>query len=192
MLDGRDLRMEPLADRRKRLEDLVQGHPESRIHFSANLVGNGPAMFRAADAMGLEGVVSKRPESRYISGRTKAWLKVKTFTESVYDVVGVEENREGATMALLATRGTEPKLVGTAFVTLGGEERETFWSKVKKLGTPQSQLRAHQKRKALWLAQGLTARVRHLRGEETLRHATVRAVVDPDTPATPPRKPEAR
>jgi hypothetical protein len=45
-------------------------------------------------------------------------------------VIGLEESREGATMALLATRGTEPKLVGTAFVTLGGKERETFWSKV--------------------------------------------------------------
>src|SRR5689334_13373325 len=104
MVDGRDLRMEPLADRRKRLEDLMQGHPESRIHFSAGLIGNGPAMFRAADVMGLEGIVSKRPESRYISGRTKFWLKIKTFTESVYNVVvGVEESREGATMALLAT-----------------------------------------------------------------------------------------
>src|SRR6185436_14414709 len=106
------------------------------------------------------------------------WLKIKTFTESVYDVAGVEGSRDGATMALLATRGIEPKLVGTAFVTLGGKDRETFWSKVKKLSTPQSRLRAHQKRKALWLAQGLTARVRHLRGEEALRHATVRAVVD--------------
>jgi hypothetical protein len=52
--DGLDLRMEPLADRRRRLEDLVQGHPEGRIHFGADLVGNGPAMFRAADAMGPE------------------------------------------------------------------------------------------------------------------------------------------
>jgi ATP-dependent DNA ligase len=39
----------------------VQGQPDSRIHLSADLVGNGPAMFRAADAMGLEDIVSKRP-----------------------------------------------------------------------------------------------------------------------------------
>jgi hypothetical protein len=32
---------------------------------------------------------------------------------------------------------------------------QAFWQKVKKLGAPQSRLRAHWKRKALWLAQRL-------------------------------------
>jgi bifunctional non-homologous end joining protein LigD len=34
-------------------------------------------MFREACRMGLEGIVSKRIGSRYVSGRTRAWLKVK-------------------------------------------------------------------------------------------------------------------
>jgi ATP-dependent DNA ligase len=45
MLNGRDLRGLALTDRRRRLQDLVGNHPESRIHFSEELVGNGLAAF---------------------------------------------------------------------------------------------------------------------------------------------------
>jgi bifunctional non-homologous end joining protein LigD len=37
----------------------------------------GEAMFRHACQMGLEGIVSKRLASPYVSGRTRHWLKVK-------------------------------------------------------------------------------------------------------------------
>jgi ATP-dependent DNA ligase len=36
-----------------------------------------PVAFKRACAMGLEGMVSKRSDSRYISDRTKSWLKTK-------------------------------------------------------------------------------------------------------------------
>jgi ATP-dependent DNA ligase len=47
------------------------------IQLSEAIVGKGEAMFREACRMGLEGIVSKRIGSRYVSGRTRAWLKVK-------------------------------------------------------------------------------------------------------------------
>jgi ATP-dependent DNA ligase len=34
-------------------------------------------MFEHARRMGLKGIVSKRIGSRYVSGRTRAWLKTK-------------------------------------------------------------------------------------------------------------------
>jgi bifunctional non-homologous end joining protein LigD len=37
----------------------------------------GPELFRAACRMGLEGLVSKRPDRPYQAGRSKHWLKVK-------------------------------------------------------------------------------------------------------------------
>jgi hypothetical protein len=46
--------------------------------LSEALAGDGAAIFRHGCAMGLEGIVSKRIGSRYVSGRTRAWLKVKT------------------------------------------------------------------------------------------------------------------
>jgi ATP-dependent DNA ligase len=41
------------------------------------LTGNRAAIFRHACGLGLEGIVSKRIGSRYVSGRTRAWLKTK-------------------------------------------------------------------------------------------------------------------
>ena len=38
---------------------------------------DGEAMFRHACALGLEGIVSKRIDSRYKSGRCLSWVKVK-------------------------------------------------------------------------------------------------------------------
>jgi bifunctional non-homologous end joining protein LigD len=38
---------------------------------------HGPAAFLAACRMGLEGIVSKRADSRYKSGACRSWLKVK-------------------------------------------------------------------------------------------------------------------
>jgi hypothetical protein len=39
--------------------------------------GDGAVAFKHACEIGLEGIVSKRRDSRYISGRSKAWLKIK-------------------------------------------------------------------------------------------------------------------
>jgi ATP-dependent DNA ligase len=47
-----------------------------RLSFPA-ITGDGAAIFRHACWMDLEGIVSKRIGSRYVSGRTRAWLKTK-------------------------------------------------------------------------------------------------------------------
>ncbi len=39
--------------------------------------GDGEAIFRHACALGLEGIVSKRRDARYRSGRSLTWLKIK-------------------------------------------------------------------------------------------------------------------
>jgi bifunctional non-homologous end joining protein LigD len=74
-LDGRDLRRESLKVRRRLLERLVRSH---RVVFATRrLSGNGLKAWEEAVARGFEGVVAKNPESRYVPGRTLAWLKVK-------------------------------------------------------------------------------------------------------------------
>jgi hypothetical protein len=52
--------------------------PNPRSSTSEHLDGaDGEAMFRHACAMGLEGIVSKRVDSRYKSGRCLSWVKIK-------------------------------------------------------------------------------------------------------------------
>jgi bifunctional non-homologous end joining protein LigD len=47
------------------------------IQLSEAMTGDGAAIFRHVCYMVLEGIVSKRIGSRYVSGRTRAWLKTK-------------------------------------------------------------------------------------------------------------------
>ena len=177
MLNGRDLRAEPLSDRRRRLQDLVGAAPGSRIAFSGEHAGDGPKFFQAADAHGLEGIVSKRADSPYVSGRAKSWLKVKSFTVGDFAIVGVERSSTGIPVALLATLGRDPAYVGNAMVTLPSKERDQFWRSVETMGTPRARLVGLAKnKKATWIREGLVARVRHLRGEEKLRHATMQSL----------------
>ena len=132
-------------------------------------------MFKAADEAGLEGIVSKRADSRYASGRTKVWFKVKSFTVADYAVLGVEQSPTGIPVALLATLG-DRAYVGDAMITLTDKERAGFWAAVERLGTPKARLGGLTKRKALWIKAGLIARVRHLKGEDKLRHAMLQTL----------------
>jgi bifunctional non-homologous end joining protein LigD len=47
------------------------------IRFNEHIKGDGPTVFAHACKMGLEGVVSKRKDSAYRSGRSPDWLKMK-------------------------------------------------------------------------------------------------------------------
>jgi bifunctional non-homologous end joining protein LigD len=47
------------------------------IQLSEAITGDGAAIYRHACLMDLEGIVSKRVGSRYVSGRTRTWLKTK-------------------------------------------------------------------------------------------------------------------
>src|SRR3954471_25005478 len=78
--DGQDLRPEPLEERRKRLAKLLSRRNKAireGIQLSEAITGDGGRIFRHACGLGLEGIVSKRIGSRYVSGRTRAWLKTK-------------------------------------------------------------------------------------------------------------------
>ena len=78
--DGQDMRPEPLEERRKRLAKLLSRSNKAMrdgIQLSEALTGDGDRIFRHACGLGLEGIVSKRIGSRYVSGRTRAWLKTK-------------------------------------------------------------------------------------------------------------------
>jgi bifunctional non-homologous end joining protein LigD len=54
----------------------------SGIQLSEAFTGDGAATFRHACRMNLEGIASKPIGSRYVSGRTRAWLKRRTGISS--------------------------------------------------------------------------------------------------------------
>ena len=76
MLEGRDLREMPWRERRAELQRIFR-RSRAGLMMSKAVVGRGPAVYQAACRMGLEGIVSKRINAPYRSGKVKTWLKVK-------------------------------------------------------------------------------------------------------------------
>jgi bifunctional non-homologous end joining protein LigD len=83
-LNGDDLRREPLGRRKATLE-LIVTKAAAGIRFNEHMDGDGETVFRHACKLGLEGIVSKRKDSPYRSGRSPDWLKMKNA-----DVTGSE------------------------------------------------------------------------------------------------------
>jgi bifunctional non-homologous end joining protein LigD len=71
------MREVPLEDRKRRLERIIRKSSDG-IVFNEHLDSDGAAVFKHACKLGLEGIVSKRRDMRYRSGRSKSWLKIKT------------------------------------------------------------------------------------------------------------------
>ena len=75
-LNGDDLRRDPLAVRKATLASIV-AKASPGIRFNEHIEGDGPTVFAHACKMGLEGIVSKRKDSPYRSGRSPDWRKMK-------------------------------------------------------------------------------------------------------------------
>jgi bifunctional non-homologous end joining protein LigD len=177
--DGRDMRSLPLVDRRAALQELLSPcAADCRIRFSEGIEGDGKAVFEAADAMGLEGIVSKRATSRYRSGPTRNWQKTKALAREEFVVVGTEPGDKGPPFALLA-RETEEGLqyAGSAFVTLGGDERETFWSEVERLRARRPSVSMPRRPRTTWIEPHLRVNAAYLKGSDKLRHARLTGLV---------------
>lgn len=110
-LDGRDLTARPLEERRARLEELLAGGawqvPPS--------YDDGEMLWEATAQQGLEGIVSKRRDSRYRPGeRSRHWLKRAHRHRRSY-VVGGWRPQEGTSDRLAALLVGEPTPDGLAY-----------------------------------------------------------------------------
>ena len=75
-LDGRDLRNERIESRRELLERLLEGHG-APISLSRAVQGKLADLLKAAKSAGLEGLIAKKKGSRYVAGRSGAWVKLR-------------------------------------------------------------------------------------------------------------------
>ena len=87
-LEGADLRKQPLFERRRQLEKLLKKAPED-IRFSAELRGNKAQLLAVARQSDLEGLIAKKPDSVYESGRRSgAWIKFKIIKSQEFVIGG--------------------------------------------------------------------------------------------------------
>jgi len=75
-LEGDDLRHHPLTVRKTTLASLI-ARAAKGLRLNEHIEAEGPDVFNQACKLGLEGIVSKRKDSRYRSGRSPDWIKSK-------------------------------------------------------------------------------------------------------------------
>jgi bifunctional non-homologous end joining protein LigD len=124
-LDGYDLRKASLRDRKAALAQVLAG-PKSVVRYSEHVEGQGDAFFRHACSLSLEGIVTKRAEAPYRSGRGKDWLKVKCIKRQEFVIVGYtdpEGARTGFGALLLAVHDEAGELVFAGKVGTGFNEQ---------------------------------------------------------------------
>jgi bifunctional non-homologous end joining protein LigD len=83
--DGYDLRQAPLMGRKQLLKNLL--HASDRFRFSDHQLEHGKELFELAKQNELEGILAKRADSPYVSGRSTNWIKLKV-TKTLDAVVG--------------------------------------------------------------------------------------------------------
>ncbi|MGH6887036.1 MAG: non-homologous end-joining DNA ligase, partial [Geminicoccales bacterium] len=120
---GVDLRDAPYRDRRRYLAQCLLPSPLVQLVHAQE---DGVALAAAALASGFEGVIGKRKDSRYESGRRSgAWLKVKPVKSADF-VVGGYTRGQGSRAplgALLVGSWDDGKLVYASHVGSGFDDR---------------------------------------------------------------------
>lgn len=79
-LEGQDLRELPLTERKRRMQASIEAAGaklKGRIRYVDHFETGGDAVLQSACRMNLEGIVSKRVDAPYRSGRSDSWLKSK-------------------------------------------------------------------------------------------------------------------
>ncbi len=119
-LDGQSTRPLPYAERRALLEELALDGTAWRT--PASVVAERTDDFLArVEELGLEGVVAKRLNSTYLSGRRcTSWVKHKLRRQERFAVTGVRRTRDGFTQAVFVARHrSDGSLMSAGSIELG-------------------------------------------------------------------------
>ncbi len=126
-LDGYDLTGAKFVDRKRVLQDLLAELPAHGIvKFSEHFEQDGAVMLKHACQMKLEGIVSKKADAPYRSGRVGNWIKVKCSSNQEFVVIGYEPSDKNARMirSLLLGYYEDGELRYAGRVGTGWGERE--------------------------------------------------------------------
>jgi bifunctional non-homologous end joining protein LigD len=95
-LDSRDLRPLPLIERKTILEKVLANLlVRSPVQFSADVTGRGAKFFALACKRHLEGIISKRANAPYRSGRSSDWQKIKCTYRQEFVIGGYRRETTG-------------------------------------------------------------------------------------------------
>jgi bifunctional non-homologous end joining protein LigD len=164
-LDGKDLRQQPLTERKAALEGILPDD-SGVLRFSDHIEGKGDDVIGKACGMGLEGIISKKASARYVSGRGRGWIKSKCVGRDEFVIGGYRKSdKKGRPFAsLLLGEFEDGKLlyrgrVGTGFNEALMDELSNAMSKLERRTTPFETIPSEAKRGAVWLTPKLVAEI---------------------------------
>ena len=137
---GEDLRARPLTERKQRLQRLLsKAGDDARLRFVEHFEDGGEAVLRSACRLSLEGIVSKRGDGPYVSGRTNTWVKSKCRAGHEV-VIGGYSTTAGKFRSLLVGvhRGDGFVYVGRVGTGFAAAKTRTLLPKLKALKAPKS------------------------------------------------------
>ncbi len=163
-VDGKDLRDLPLTERKKILDQTIgkDSFLEKTIHTP-----KGRLLWEAVTKRRLEGVIAKRVDGRYESGkRTGSWVKIKSFQSVDCVIVGYSSDKRPVSALGLALYYDDGRLkfigkVGTGFTDDETKRLRKLLDKLKEKsatveGVPSTYRSLH------WVRPELVCEVRYL------------------------------
>jgi bifunctional non-homologous end joining protein LigD len=123
--DGEDLRALPLRERKERLKRLLEARKGKAklIRYVDHFEEDGETLLQSAKQLSLEGIISKKLDARYHSGRTESWTKAKVRAGHEV-VIGGWKTTSGKFRSLMAGvyRGKHLAFVGIVGTGFGADK----------------------------------------------------------------------
>ncbi|MES3100559.1 DNA ligase D [Sphingomonas faeni] len=175
-LDREDLTGLPLTERKAKLREIL---PEGshRVRYSEHIEGNGERLLHDFCDAGLEGVISKKKDGRYIGSRSGGWLKTKCIKRQEFVVVGwtpSDKSRLFRSLILGIHEDGVLRYAGKVGTGFGNDEIVRLMETMGPLEQPTATVKAPRSevRGAHWLKPKLVAEIAYteMTNEGTLRH----------------------
>ena len=183
--DGYDLRDVALADRKATLRALMP-RGDGPLRFSEDFDTEGEIVLENACRLSLEGIVSKRSDAPYRSGRGRDWIKSKCSHRQEFVIAGHVPSSTGAgaigSLVLGFYENGRLKHVGRVGTGFSHKMARELWSLLEKRRVDKppfaDKLSAEERRDVRWVKPELVAEVefRSWTGAHILRHASFRGL----------------
>jgi bifunctional non-homologous end joining protein LigD len=139
--EGLDYRRLPLGERKDRLKELLEARKKksSQIRYVEHFESGGDAVLQSACKLELEGIVSKKLDAPYRSGRTESWTKAKCRAGHEV-VIGGWKTTNGKFRSLMAGvhRGDHLAFVGMVGTGFGADTVKRIMPSLKAMEAKQS------------------------------------------------------
>ncbi|MFT4117760.1 DNA ligase D [Bradyrhizobium sp.] len=139
--EGLDFRRLPLGERKRRLKALLEARKRksNQIRYVEHFESGGDAVLESACKLELEGVVSKKLDAPYRSGRTESWTKAKCRAGHEV-VIGGYKTTSGKFRSLMAGvyRGDHLAFVGMVGTGFGADKVKQIMPSLKAMEAGES------------------------------------------------------